>query len=125
MRQASRIAGGAGWEAGTSRSGPAGPSRSRSHARAGRRGRHAPPALRGPVGALVELASLLAAWLVSLRTVPRHARRVRLGGHWWPLRTVLLVAAGVAVLLVFAAAGAYVIGGGLIRVLGYLLAGRL
>jgi len=87
-------------------------------------GRHAPPALHGVVGWLVELISLLAAWLVSLRAVPRHARRVRLGGQVWPLRTVLLVAVGVAVFLVFAAAGAYVIGGGLVRILGYLLAGR-
>ncbi len=87
-------------------------------------GRHAPPALHGVVGWLVELISLLAAWLVSLRAVPRHARRVRLGGQVWPLRTVLLVAVGVVVFLVFAAAGAYVIGGGLVRILGYLLAGR-
>ncbi len=87
-------------------------------------GRHAPPALHGVVGWLVELISLLAAWLVSLRAVPRHARRVRLGGQVWPLRTVLLVTVGVAVFLVFAAAGAYVIGGGLVRILGYLLAGR-
>jgi len=100
------------------------PARSASRARSGNGGRHAPPALHGVVGWLVELISLLAAWLVSLRAVPRHARRVRLGGQVWPLRTVLLVAVGVAVFLVFAAAGAYVIGGGLVRILGYLLAGR-
>ncbi len=97
-------------------------SRVTSHVRNG--GRHAPPRLRGPVGALVELVSLLVAWLTSLRAVPRHARRVRLGGRSWPLRTVLLVVVGVLVFLVFAAAGAYVLGGGLARVLGFLLAGR-
>jgi len=80
--------------------------------------------LRGPVGWLVEVVSLLAAWLVSLRVVPRHARRVRMGGQVWPLRTVLLVAVGVVVFLLMAAAGAYVLGGGLVRVLAFVLAGR-
>ena len=119
MRQASRVTGRAGWEAGTSRPGPA--HLPLLHASAGR---HAPPSLRGPVGWLVEVASLLAAWLVSLRAVPRHARRVRLGGQVWPLRTVLLVAVGVVVFLLMAAAGAYVLGGGLVRVLAFVLAGR-
>lgn len=114
MRQASRIAGGAGWEAGSSRPGPA-------HAR-DRGGRHAPPRLRGPIGALVELLSLLGAWLLSLRARPRHARRtVRLAGHTWPLRTVLLVGVGVAVFLLLVAAGTWVIGGALVRLLGFLL----
>ncbi len=117
MRQASRVAGRAGWEAGISRPGPA-------HLPHGPAGRHAPPRLRGPVGWLVEVVSLLAAWLVSLRVVPRHARRVRMGGQVWPLRTVLLVAVGVVVFLLMAAAGAYVLGGGLVRVLAFVLAGR-
>ncbi len=89
-----------------------------------RGGRHAPLALRGPIGALVELAVLLVAWLASLRQPPRHARRVRLGGHTWPLRTALLLAAGVAVFLLLAAAGAWVLGGGLVRLLAFALAGR-
>ncbi len=87
-------------------------------------GRHAPPALRGPIGALVELLWLLVAWLVSLRIAPRHAQRVRFAGHAWPLRTVLLLFAGAAVLLLLAAAGAWVLGGGLVRLLAFLLAGR-
>lgn len=98
-------------------------------------GRHAPPTLRGAVGWLVEGCLLLAAWLVSLVVGARHTsaairRRARRAGArgWraWPLgvRVAVVAAVGVGLLLLFAAYGAWLVGGGLARLLGYLLAGR-
>jgi len=103
-----------------------------------RAGRHAAPALHGPlgIGALATAVTLLAAWLISLLRGPQHttaaisraAARARMRG-WrsWPLgvRVALIGGAALGLVLVFATIGAVTVGVAAGRVVGSLLSGGM